>query len=446
MTTMPSNDGAVGVSRQYVFIQGKDTYNKAVRAHVLKDHMKKRRDDALCPRHAREKARTSTCPLALLGEAVPPTIEYTLHGVTLRQQELYDYFRIHSVQQLWDVKMDTPCFNPIRDIVIPTLQSEKAGLVVQALFGYNLMCKNFGRDPDSEATELQNSIIKYIRLRCKQKDTKADDISILLLTGLTLLNIDLGEAHLSTPELQIHFTGFRSMIMARGGWDAIAKTRVGWHSHWVDIVSAGALSQGRTPLSWLVGNGRGDVTLQVLASECCALFRLFATTEQVNERQPELFYTSLRCRLLDSQKGPNQLWDRLRSSTLIYLLICLCIPPCQEPTELRQKLMGLGNQPTRAPAQFFFNLITNVKTLRIADPPKVWLLTRCLFVMSRLNLCTRARLDKFLLQALSRCLNYRLCRRIDGDDSPDQVLEFTALELAIWKDLSLPAPSFCIET
>ena len=122
---------------------------------------------------------------------------------------------------------------------------------------------------------------------------------------------------------------------------------------------------------------------------------------------------------------------------MIYLLMSIVGLSTEDAQLLIVDLRTKVAQCRNAPAPFLWSLITNVPTLRIEDPPRVWKMTRCLFVMSKLTRFTQGRLDHILLQAVSQALDFSLCDsngtgvvRLDG-------LDFDTLETDILKDLEL---------
>ena len=221
----------------------------------------------------------------------------------------------------------------------------------------------------------------------------------------------------------------------------MARTHAGWHLHWLDITSAGGLSQGHTPLSTLPTPGGGCRShLQLLTDEFCILcHRISAILLSVlwSNVQPEDFIEGLRERL---RLGRVKLsWNRILSATLIYMLLSLTVRRAQDAQrilcDLRDKVIEVKHQPEGAGFHLLWLLITDVESCKIDNPRLVWILTRALWIMPQLRPSTLCRLDQFFHSVLSGYSNDVHRGVYSSDKCGVGPIAFSSLELEIRREL-----------
>jgi hypothetical protein len=233
------------------------------------------------------------------------------------------------------------------------------------------------------------------------------------------------------------------MIRQRGGWTTMRNCPVAFHLHWsviylldlstsnavcrFDIVSAGEISLGLTPLSdYLESTHKGESHLELCVRELCAFYRSLSSQQvafMANLAEPGSLVRNMLTKL-ESPFLPERL------AVLIYL--------CAASNDLRHFLSrmeyidrlekNLAAQSLCLEASLagvLWSLITDFESLSLECPERTWLLSRMLYVAARLSADLRRRLENQLLKFLK------------SDRRDDLLLEPDDLEAEIWRDIAL---------
>jgi hypothetical protein len=233
------------------------------------------------------------------------------------------------------------------------------------------------------------------------------------------------------------------MVQQRGGWTTIKDCAATFYIHWsvvhrldlstsnavcrFDIVSAGEISLGLTPLSrYLESPHQCASYLELYVYELCAFYRSLSR-HQLSFMSHLVEPGTLVGGILAKQE--NSVVNE-RSAVLIYLCAAsddLCNSPgrLQYVTLLGKKLAAQAMDPDASPARVLWALITDFENFGLECPERTWLLSRMLHVAAKLSDDLRRKLDNQLLRFLV------------SDNRDDLVLEPADFEANIWRDIAL---------
>ena len=233
------------------------------------------------------------------------------------------------------------------------------------------------------------------------------------------------------------------MVQQRGGWVAIKDCAATFYIHWsvihrldpstsnavcrFDIVCAGEISLGLTPLSrYLESSHHCASHLELYVCELCAFYRSLSR-HQVSFMGHLVEPGTLVGSMLAKQE--NSVVTE-RSAVLIYLCAAsddLCHSPSrlQYVDLLGKKLVAQAMGPDASLARVLWALIIDFENFGLECPERTWLLSRMLYVATKLSADLRRKLDNQLLRFLV------------SDDRDDLVLEPADFEAKVWRDIAL---------
>jgi hypothetical protein len=233
------------------------------------------------------------------------------------------------------------------------------------------------------------------------------------------------------------------MVQQRGGWVAMKDCAVTFYIHWsvihrldpstsnavcrFDIVCAGEISLGLTPLSrYLESSHHCASHLELYVCELCAFYRSLSRHQlsfMGHLVEPGTLIGSMLAKREHSVVTE-------RSAVLIYLCAAsddLCHSPSrlQYVDLLRKKLVAQDMGPDASLARVLWVLMVDFENFGLECPERTWLLSRMLYVATKLSADLRRKLDNQLL------------RYLVSDDRDDLVLEPADFEAKIWRDIAL---------
>jgi hypothetical protein len=233
------------------------------------------------------------------------------------------------------------------------------------------------------------------------------------------------------------------MIQQRGGWPAIKDCAATFYIHWsvvqrlnpstsnavyrFDIVSAGKISLGLTPLSrYLDSQHQCASYLELYVYELCAFYQSLSS-HQISFMGRLVEPGTLVGRILAQQEHSVM---AERSAVLIYL--CAASDDLRHSPGRLQYVEFLGKKlaaqdmgPDASLARVLWALIIDFENFGLECPERTWLLSRMLYVAAKLSDDLRRKLDNQLLRFLV------------SDARDDLVLKPADFEANIWRDIAL---------
>ena len=352
---------------------------------------------------------------------------------TARENELLDFYVGDLVRVF---QTSTSAIHPPRDMIFPVNITGQAGM--ESTFYYAL------RHMQSRGADVQPQEVWKYRLRAIHSinDALSDsrlrfsDSTIMAILGFCFILLELDPVQRSHAkleghtELAVHLRGLSQVVQSAGGFaNIMPKAELSWVLHLADIVSYGSISRGTTPISIHAFHPATHLKLDqwtfqsriLYKEDFCLVFEEFVGVYKA-------LYLLAETQFLDSKAGSERLHLLFVSGTQIYRLITSSndLSPVDSiqiilylslivleyaplgPTRLwdfflriRKSMVDQNLDVSGSRFVLLWVLITDSSGCRLDNPARVQLLCRLCWVLRRLSLVLRKKLQEFLMWHLT---------------------------------------------
>ncbi|KAJ9609472.1 hypothetical protein H2200_005799 [Cladophialophora chaetospira] len=395
--------------------------------------------------------------------------------VSMRERYLVYHFVHSSKSLLYQTDSSQILFQPPRDIAFRQLVHHRDGRIAMAATAAYKVAFYTSGQAGEEALRLETQLMELLQQRLMQSPPCIDDISILLIIAFISRDSEAFAAQTMDERrgkvLQGHIRGLREIIVRRGGLPKLSHNpSVSFHLHLSDLITAGEISVGLTPLSQYFTIG-ADVVANLphhnvnqpehdnlehkIGYELVGLYASFHGSSHSKDHQPPsatahllrlcLYQTlPLTSPLLKelSRPGDGDSPVFARLNVLIHLadLLLSLHRTADQPSilstfeQLREFIDQQGLNRTPCLCVLSWVLMVRQAGFQLASPPRIWLASRILWLAKRLDVTFVRRVEDMLFSLLFPDAFLFLGER-DEARQPERVWDAQEFADLLWRQL-----------